>query len=66
MIRMSGHSSSGISGTPDQVSVSAGGSQVLAIDMNDALAGKSYQVLGSVTGSEPGLSYAGEQVPLNP
>jgi outer membrane protein assembly factor BamB len=64
-IRAAGSGSGGISGTPDQISVSAGGSQVLFVDMDDSLAGKSYQVLGSASGTQPGVTYTGVNVPLN-
>jgi hypothetical protein len=52
-------------GTPDSVSLSSGGTQVLAMDVADALAGKSYMILGSATGTAPGIPYGGALVPLN-
>jgi hypothetical protein len=52
-------------GTPDQISVSAGGSQVLSMDVGAAFALSPYQILGSVSGSAPGFPYAGTVVPLN-
>jgi hypothetical protein len=54
-----------LSGTPDQVSVGAGGSQVLSTILGTDHAAKSYQVLGSATGSTPGFGYGGASIPLN-
>jgi hypothetical protein len=56
----------GMTGTPDQVSVSAGGVQVLQMSVGAQHAGKSYQVLGSVSGTAPGITHTGVNVPLNP
>jgi hypothetical protein len=53
-------------GVPDQLSVSAGGSQVLSMDVDDSHAGKSYQVLGTASGTTPGFPYTGQVIPLNP
>jgi hypothetical protein len=52
-------------GTPDSISLSSGGTQVLAMDVADAFAGKSYMILGSATGTTPGIPYGGAVVPLN-
>jgi hypothetical protein len=54
------------SGTPDSVSVSAGGSVALSVTLGSSEAFKSYQVLGSVSGDVPGFPYSGVVVPLNP
>jgi sugar lactone lactonase YvrE len=62
---IAGAVTSGIQGVPGKLSLSAGGSQVLTIDLDDALAGKSYQVLGSASGVAPGFAYGGVPVPLN-
>jgi hypothetical protein len=62
---MTAQSASGLSGSPESISLSAGGSQVLFIDLDDGLVGKSYQVLGSVTGTQPGITYTDVLVPLN-
>jgi len=44
-----------LSGSPAQISVSAGGAQTLALDCGDDLAGKLALVLGSVSGTSPGV-----------
>jgi hypothetical protein len=54
-----------LAGFPGQVSISGGGSQQLTIDLDDTLAGTMYQVLGSVTGTMPGIPVAGVTLPLN-
>jgi hypothetical protein len=57
---------SSMTGAPDQVSLSAGGSQVLSLNVGASEAGKSYQVLGTVSGDTPGFVYTGMMIPLNP
>jgi hypothetical protein len=55
----------GLIGSPGQISLSAGGTQTLSLNLTAAQAGKSYLVLGSASGTAPGLVYAGTTVPLN-
>ncbi|MEX1024035.1 MAG: hypothetical protein WD226_03065 [Planctomycetota bacterium] len=47
------------------LSVAAGGSQVLSIDAGPAHAGEGYVVVGSVTGTTPGIPFSGVLIPLN-
>lgn len=49
-----------------QVSVAAGGVQHFSLDAGVANAGKSYLLLGSSSGTQPGLPFQGFSVPLNP
>ncbi len=49
----------------DVVSVSAGGTQVLTLDAGPANAGKDFIVLGSASGTLPGIEIGGVQIPLN-
>ena len=46
------------------ISVAAGGTQTLAVAAGDATAGKSYLVMGSLSGIEPGFPLGKLQVPL--
>jgi streptogramin lyase len=64
-IRMAGDDGGGILGSPDQLSLAAGGSQKLSVFLDPAHAGGPYLVLGSVTGTTPGVTFAGVTVPLN-
>jgi len=50
----------------DFVSFSSGGTQVLDLDAQDAAAGFGYFVLGSATGSAPGVPFGSVLLPLNP
>ena len=62
-------------GTPDdcdplsvdgvQLSLSAGGTQSFALDAGAGLAGEIYWIVGSVTGTSPGLTSGGVTLPLN-
>jgi hypothetical protein len=54
-----------LSGSPDSVSVTGGGSQVLTMDVGLGFAGKSYIIIGSASGTTPGITYVGINVPLN-
>ncbi len=49
----------------ETISVSAGGSQPVIIAPGIALAGKSYWILGSASGTSPGFELLGKHVPLN-
>jgi hypothetical protein len=52
-------------GSTDQISLGTGGSQTLTMDLDDSQAGKSYLLLGSVSGTTPGIDFVGSNVPLN-
>ncbi len=54
-----------LTGVPSNISVSSGGVQSLVIQVDPVYAGAVYQVLGTITGSEPGFPLDGLQVPLN-
>ena len=47
------------------ISIATGGSQTLSVEA-PAHAGKFYWIFGSVTGSSPGISLLGVNIPLNP
>jgi hypothetical protein len=53
------------SGTPERLSVFAGGTQTLVYNAGPTFAGESYLVLGTVSGTTPGTSYSGLTIPLN-
>lgn len=53
-------------GAPDTVSLSAGGAVDFALSVGAAFAGSPYLVLGSVSGTSPGIPTAGGVLPLNP
>jgi len=55
----------GLSGEPPSLSVSAGGVQTLTLVAGAANAGLPYLLLGSLTGSSPGLPLDGDVLPLN-
>lgn len=55
----------GICADVDGVTATAGGTQNLKIVGTSANAGKSYWLLGSVTGTSPGVSLLGIHIPLN-
>jgi hypothetical protein len=55
-----------LTGDVDQISLSAGGQQVLKMNLTPTAALKSYQVLGTASGSLPGFPYTGTLIPLNP
>ena len=57
---------SGLTASTGSVSVGAGGAQILALDVDDALAGEPYLVLGSTAGWTPALPFQGALVPLVP
>lgn len=61
----SGGTGETLTGTPSSISMTTGGSQVLSMDVGAAFAGKTYQILGSLTGTAPGVTYTGVNVPLN-
>ena len=48
------------------VSISQPGAQVLELDAGPAFAGRPYAVLGSFSGTAPGIALGGLHVPLNP
>ena len=52
-------------GSPNQLSVSAGGTQNWTIDAGPANAGLTYLVLGSATGTAPGTTVSGYPLRLN-
>jgi len=53
-----------ISGDVAEVSVSAGGEQVIAVDFGPAAAGQLVWVLGSLSGTSPGLQLGSLELPL--
>ncbi|MCA9322356.1 MAG: hypothetical protein KDB53_16560 [Planctomycetes bacterium] len=48
------------------ISVANGGVQVLTFDAGIAHAGETFAVIGSVSGTNPGVSFGGLTIPLNP
>ena len=54
-----------LSGSPLQVSLAGGGVQDLTLNADPALAGAPYLLLGSSSGTEPGLAVDGLTLPLN-
>lgn len=54
-----------LAGDPSAISLSAGGSQTLALDAGPSFAGAPYLLLGSFSGSEPGLPLGSVTLPLN-
>jgi hypothetical protein len=48
------------------ISATAGGTQTLTLDAGAASAGDLYLVLGSLSGTSPGVPFAGSTIPLNP
>jgi hypothetical protein len=61
----SGSFLTGLSAGTGSVSLSAGGTQVLTIDVGPAYAGAWYLALGSASGWMPGLVVDGQLLPLN-
>ena len=56
-----------LSSAVDEISVASGGAQPFELDAGHLHAGQPYLLLGSVSGSSPGVSIgAGFQLPLNP
>lgn len=58
-------SNSGFTTFTDEIALSTGGTQVLALDVDDQLAGATYVVLGSLDGWFPGFGAGPANVPLN-
>ena len=54
-----------LSGNVTQLSISAGGVQVLDVDAGPDLGSLTFAVLGNFTGTFPGISYQGWTIPLN-
>ena len=54
-----------LNGTPPSISIAAGGSQSLHLDAGPAHGGGTYFLLGSVSGTSPGIPLAGQLLPLN-
>ena len=55
----------GMTGSPDQISLAAGGSQSWQLDAGAALSGLPYLVLGTASGTSPGTTVSGLQLDLN-
>ena len=53
-----------LSGAPNELSLAAGGVHALGLDAGPAHAGETYLVLGSLTGTEPGVAVDGLVLPL--
>jgi hypothetical protein len=51
---------------PAKVSLASGGTQILAVQAGSAQAGKIYLVLGSASGTTPGIDVGGVHLPLEP
>lgn len=51
-------------GLPSWISIAAGGAQAWELDAGAAFAGRSYVVVGSASGTEPGLPLGGATLPL--
>ena len=62
-----GYSGDSLYMTPDvtSISITAGGAQTLSLDAGTAHANKPYWIFGSITGTTPGVSINGIQIPLN-
>ena len=54
-----------MTGTPDQISLSAGGSQAWSLNSGPSFATLPYLVLGSASGTTPGTTVSGLLLPLN-
>lgn len=54
----------GFSAFPPNLSVGAGGTQVMSLDAGPAFAGLPYLVLGSFTGTSPGPIFDGYELPI--
>ncbi len=52
-------------GSPFAVSVGSAGSQVLSVDAGQGFAGSIYLILGSASGSVPGVAFGNVVLPLN-
>lgn len=55
-----------LEGCPGAISLSQGGIQTLLLQAGPSFAGSLYLVLGSMSGTAPGLPYGGSTIPLNP
>jgi hypothetical protein len=55
----------GLLGIPGTVSVGRGGVQSLTLLADPTLAGRTYMIIGSVSGTAPGVWHVGVNVPLN-
>lgn len=53
------------SGTPDQISLTNGGTQSFLLDAGPTFAGLPYAILGSTSGTTPGILIDGLLLPLN-
>ena len=54
-----------LSGSPDLISLSTGGTQSYALNAGSAFAGMPYLLLGSMSGTDPGIPLDGLLLPLN-
>jgi Galactose oxidase, central domain len=54
-----------LSATPSTVSIANGGKQRLDLDVGVGGRGKSYWVIGSMTGTVPGVNLSGVHIPIN-
>ncbi len=57
--------STGLFGSPSTISIATGGRHDLTLDADPARAGQLYAVLGSLSGSVPGIALHGVPIPLN-
>ena len=51
---------------PESLSLSAGGTQVLRLTPGPGFAGQVFVLVGSASGTDPGLAVGGLRIPLNP
>ncbi|MEM7309140.1 MAG: hypothetical protein AAF682_20820 [Planctomycetota bacterium] len=63
---VSGSGCPSLFGAPGALTFEDGGVHELRLDAGPAYAGLAYVVLGSITGTAPGLPFAGFTLPLNP
>ncbi|MBK9384200.1 MAG: FG-GAP repeat protein [Planctomycetes bacterium] len=64
-VRVATWAPAGIRGSPATLSSAVGGTQALAIFPGSYYAGEAFIVLGSLSGSTPGFSFGGVDVPLS-
>ena len=62
---ISGNTCPTLAAVPPRVSLGTGGSQQIRFDAGPSFAGELYWILGSISGTDPGFSFAGLRIPLN-
>lgn len=66
VVDVGAHEFQTLTGGPASLSVGAGGTYSMELDVGPGYAGDVYFVLGSFSGTTPGFPYAGFLIPLNP